>query len=169
MQTIIGNITLAAMLPEHYGQVKEIYALGIATNNATLETNAPEWPEWDAKHLAACRLVALQEEQVVGWAALTPVSGRCVYSGVAEVSVYVHPASKGRGIGKMLLSKLVEESEEEGFWTLQAGIFKENEASIQLHQKCGFRLIGVRERLGQLHGQWRDICLLERRSSKVGL
>ncbi|TXK49028.1 N-acetyltransferase [Pontibacter qinzhouensis] len=157
------------MQPAHYPEVKEIYLQGIATNQATFETTAPDWEEWDAKHLAACRLVALQAGSVVGWAALTPVSGRCVYSGVAEVSVYVHAAHKGQGLGKTLLSRLVELSEAEGFWTLQAGIFEDNVASIKLHERTGFRVVGVRERLGQLHGQWRNVCLLERRSQKVGV
>nr|WP_262921714.1 GNAT family N-acetyltransferase [Pontibacter ruber] len=157
------------MLPEHYSQVKEIYQLGIATGNATLETKAPEWDEWDAKHLQSCRLVALVDGRVAGWAALTPVSGRCVYSGVAEDSVYVHPDYKARGIGKLLLSKLVALSEEQGIWTIQAGILAENQASINLHTQCGFKVVGVRERLGQLHGQWRNVCLMERRSTVVGV
>ncbi|MFD2248306.1 GNAT family N-acetyltransferase [Pontibacter ruber] len=149
--------------------MKEIYQLGIATGNATLETKAPEWDEWDAKHLQSCRLVALVDGRVAGWAALTPVSGRCVYSGVAEDSVYVHPDYKARGIGKLLLSKLVALSEEQGIWTIQAGILAENQASINLHTQCGFKVVGVRERLGQLHGQWRNVCLMERRSTVVGV
>ncbi|NDK55166.1 N-acetyltransferase [Pontibacter sp. BT213] len=157
------------MLPEHYPQVKAIYELGMATNNATLETKAPDWEEWDAKYMKSCRLVALQNGVVAGWAALTAVSGRCVYAGVAEDSVYIHPDFKGQGIGKLLLQKLVLASEQEGIWTLQAGILNENKASIKLHEQCGFRILGVRERLGQLHGQWRDICLMERRSNVVGV
>jgi L-amino acid N-acyltransferase YncA len=160
---------LTPMLPEHYGQVKEIYELGIATGNATLETKAPDWEEWDAKHLSGCRLVALVEGKVAGWAALTPVSGRCVYSGVAEDSIYIHPDYKGRGLGKLLLNRLVALSEKEGIWTLQAGILNENKASIKLHGQCGFKVVGIRERLGQLHGQWRDVCLMERRSTIVGV
>ncbi|GAB3530439.1 GNAT family N-acetyltransferase [Pontibacter brevis] len=157
------------MQPEHYPQVKEIYERGIATRHATFETKAPEWEEWDARHLPGCRLVALADGGVAGWAALTPVSGRCVYSGVAEDSVYIHPGFRGRGIGKLLLSKLVELSEQQGIWTLQAGIFKENEASIKLHEQCGFRKVGYREKLGQMYGEWRDVYLLERRSTTVGV
>lgn len=163
-------VRLTEMLPGHYPQVKEIYELGIATNNATLETKAPAWEEWDSKYMKSCRVVALAEDgTVAGWGALTAVSGRCVYSGVAEDSVYIHPKYKGRGIGKLLLQKLVQESEQEGIWTLQAGILKENAASIKLHEQCGFRIVGLRERLGQLHGQWRDVCLMERRSKIVGV
>ncbi|GAA4442155.1 GNAT family N-acetyltransferase [Pontibacter saemangeumensis] len=157
------------MLPAHYAQVREIYNLGIATNNATFEREAPAWEEWDHSHMQSCRLVLLVEGRVAGWAALTPVSGRCVYRGVAEDSVYVHPDFKGRGFGKLLLRTLVEASEQEGIWTLQAGIFRENHASIRLHEACGFRLVGVRERIGQLHGQWRDTVLMERRSNKIGI
>lgn len=164
------TVQLTELLPEHYPQVKDIYELGIATNNATLETKAPEWEDWDKKFLKNCRLVALAEDgRVAGWAALTPVSGRCVYKGVAEDTVYVHPKYKGKGVGKLLLQRLVLESEQAGFWTLQAGILKENEASVRLHEQCGFRIVGLRERLGQLHGQWRDTWLMERRSNKVGI
>lgn len=171
METVTQHaVRLSEMLPGHYPQVKEIYELGIATHNATLETKAPDWEVWEAQHLKSGRLVALAGNGgVVGWAALTPVSGRCVYSGVAEDSVYIHPRYKGRGIGKMLLQQLVKESEREGIWTLQAGILIENVASIKLHEQCGFRVVGVRERLGQLHGQWRDVCLMERRSIKTGV
>jgi L-amino acid N-acyltransferase YncA len=163
-QTIVTDL-----LPEHYPQVKEIYELGMATGNATLETKAPEWADWDAKFMKNCRLVALQNGRVAGWAALSAVSGRCVYAGVAEDTVYVHPDFKRQGIGKLLLQELVRKSEQAGIWTLQAGIINENKGSINLHQQCGFRIVGVREKLGQLHGQWRDICLMERRSSIVGV
>src|SRR5688500_12549702 len=143
--------SLAPMLQEHYAQVKVIYEMGMAINNATLEVKAPEWEEWNAKHHESCRLVALQDNKVAGWAALTPVSGRCVYAGVAEDSVYIHPSYKRQGIGKLLLNELVAASEAAGIWTLQAGILNENKASIALHEQCGFKIIGVRERLGQLH------------------
>ncbi|RIJ43000.1 GNAT family N-acetyltransferase [Pontibacter oryzae] len=164
------SFILSEMLPEHYPQVQEIYTLGIATQNATLEVKAPDWEEWDSKYMRSCRLVALTGQgELAGWAGLTAVSGRCVYRGVAENSVYIHPTYKGKGIGRQLLQRLVALSEQEGIWTLQAGILKENEASIKLHQQCGFRVVGMRERLGQLNGQWRDICLMERRSNSVGL
>ena len=119
--------------------------------------------------LEVCRLVAVENERVVGWAALSPVSNRCVYAGVAEVSVYVASEARGKGVGQILLDKLVEESEKEGFWTLQAGIFPENESSIALHQKNGFRILGLQEKFGKMGEKWRDVVLLERRSKVVGV
>jgi len=156
---------------------RSIYREGIATSNATFETDAPAWEDWDAGHLRDCRFVARTEGRVIGWAALSPVSGRCVYAGVAEVSVYVTAAARGQGVGKALLHALVEGSERRGIWTLQAGIFPENEVSIALHQACGFREVGRREHLGQLRpaaksaagGVWRDVVLMERRSGVVGV
>ncbi|MCC2545214.1 N-acetyltransferase family protein [Hymenobacter sp. BT175] len=153
----------------HWPAVWAIYEQGIATGNATFQTSAPEWSEWTASHLPHSRLVFLDEQDcVLGWAALTPVSGRCVYAGVAEVSVYVAGPARGQGIGRQLLAELVRESEQQGIWTLQAGIFPENAASIRLHEAYGFRLVGRRERIGQLKGVWRDTVLLERRSPTVG-
>ena len=161
--------------------VREIYREGIASGNATFETELPDWEKWDAGHRKDCRLVALEPFEkdsefvisverltVVGWVALSPVSARRVYRGVAEVSVYVAAAARGRGIGKALLQALVQESELNGIWTLQAGIFPENEASVSLHQSCGFRKVGVRHRIGKLGDKWRDVLLLERRSTAVG-
>ena len=148
--------------------VRTIYEEGIATGDATFETEAPGWESWDANHLDGCRLVAEREGRVVGWAALAPVSGRCVYGGVAEVSVYVDAAARGGGIGLRLLNALVESSERVGLWTLQAGIFPENVASLRIHERAGFRHVGRRERLGRLDGRWRDVLLLERRSPLVG-
>ena len=144
--------------------VKAIYEEGITTGQATFETKAPPWETWNADHLAAGRLVARNRGQVVGWAALSPVSGRCVYAGVAEVSVYVAEKVRGQGIGTALLQALIIDSEEAGIWTLEAGIFPENRASLALHKACGFRQVGYRERLGQLNGLWRDVILMERRS-----
>jgi L-amino acid N-acyltransferase YncA len=158
-----------AMRDEDWEAVKRIYREGIATGDATFETDVPEWEDWDRGHAGDCRLVARREGQVIGWAALSPVSGRCVYAGVAEVSVYVATEARGQGVGKALLRALTEESERRGFWTLQAGIFPENEASIALHRACGFRIVGHRERLGQMHGVWRDVVLMERRSKVVGV
>jgi phosphinothricin acetyltransferase len=149
--------------------VRRIYGEGIATGNATFETSLPEWEEWDSSHLSSCRLVAKLSDEVVGWAALSRVSSRCVYGGVAEVSVYVAEKSRGNGIGLRLLSSLIEASERQGIWTLQAGVFPENIPSIKLHERCGFRIVGIRERLGCLKGQWRDVALLERRSRSVGV
>jgi L-amino acid N-acyltransferase YncA len=156
------------MLPRDWPQVRTIYLEGIATGNATFAGSAPEWETWDAEHLPAARLAAQAGEQIVGWAALSRVSGRCVYAGVAEVSIYVAERSRGRGVGRQLLDRLVADSEAAGIWTLQAGIFPENAPSIALHQRAGFRMVGRRERLGEMNGHWRDVLLLERRSNIVG-
>jgi phosphinothricin acetyltransferase len=144
--------------------VKAIYEQGIAGGNATFETEAPSWDDWDRTHLEGHRLVALQDDKVVGWAALSPVSERCVYAGVAENSVYVADEAQGRGVGRALLEELIARAEREGIWTIQTGIFPENEASLELHKRCGFRVVGTRERLGQHHGVWRDVVFMERRS-----
>lgn len=154
---------------EHWTSVKAIYESGIATGNATFQTTAPEWEEWDKGHVTSCRLIAIEDNQILGWAALSAVSGRCVYAGVAEVSVYVHPDARGKGVGHQLLQALITESEENGFWTLQAGIFPENTSSIHIHEKNGFRIIGRREKIGQMNGKWRDTLLLERRSHTIGI
>lgn len=153
--------------PEDWPRVRAIYEEGLATGNSTLETTAPEWPAWDAGHLAAPRLVATLGGVVAGWAALSPVSTRAAYRGVAEVSVYVAADARGRGVGRMLLEALIPASEAAGFWTLQAVILAENVASVELHQRVGFRLVGQRERLGVRQGVWRDSVLLERRSRIV--
>jgi phosphinothricin acetyltransferase len=149
--------------------VRDIYSEGIATGDATFETETPEWIKWNQGHLQECRLVAQASQQILGWAALSPVSGRRVYSGVTEVSVYVASAARDRGVGKRLLHSLVDESERCGIWTLQASIFPENVPSLALHQSCGFREVGRRQRIGRLGGIWRDVLLLERRSSTVGV
>lgn len=150
-------------------QVEDIYRQGIATGNATLETTTPTWEQFDADHRPDCRLVARNGAQVLGWAALAPISRRAVYSGVAENSVYVAETARGQGVGKALLRALIEASEQAGVWMLQTGIFPENTASIALHQACGFRKVGIRERIGCLHGVWRDVVLMERRSTVVGM
>jgi len=159
---------LRAMRDSDWNAVRAIYEAGIATGQATFETEAPSWERWNAKHLTAARLVAEQDDQVLGWAALSAVSDRCVYAGVAEVSVYVAEAARGKGIGRELLQALVSASESLGIWTLQAGIFPENAASVALHTACGFRVVGVRERIGKHHGRWRDALFLERRSGVAG-
>ena len=176
------DFPIMPMPPELWPAVREIYREGIGTGNATFETDVPEWEKWDSNHRKDCRLVALEPFEkdsefviplervtVIGWAALSPVSGRLVYRGVAEVSVYVAAAARGRGVGKALLRALVRESERNGIWTLQAGIFPENTASISLHKSCGFREVGVRRRIGKLGDVWRDVLLLERRSANVGI
>ena len=156
------------MSPDDWPQVEAIYREGIATGQATFETETPSWKQWDARHLPVARLVVREGNNISGWAALSPVSSRRVYAGVAEVSVYVAHSVRGHGIGKLLLLKLIEHSEQNGIWTLQASIFPENAASIALHESCGFRIVGRRERIGQLHGQWRDTVLMERRSALAG-
>ena len=167
------------MLPDLWPAVREIYREGIATGNATFETELPDWEKWDSSHRKNCRLIAvepiddealipLERLKVLGWAALSPVSSRRVYAGVAEVSVYVAEAARGHGVGKALLQALVEESEQNGIWTLQAGIFPQNTGSIALHKSCGFREVGIRHRVGKLRDTWRDVVLLERRSETVG-
>ena len=156
------------MTADDWPDVARIYEEGIETGNATFETRVPEWEEWDAGHLAACRLVLEEEGVILGWAALGAVSRRQVYSGVAEHSIYVAGIARGRGVGAGLLGSLVGDSEEAGFWTLQTAIFPENETSIGLHTRFGFRVVGVRERLGFHHGRWRDVVLMERRSAWVG-
>ncbi|HEU4332941.1 MAG TPA: GNAT family N-acetyltransferase [Candidatus Eisenbacteria bacterium] len=164
-----SSIEIAPLRPSDWESVARIYAEGIATGHATFETATPSWEEWDAAHLAAPRLVARDAERTVGWAALSPVSGRCVYGGVAEVSVYVAAAARGRGVGRRLLEALAARSEAAGLWTLQAGIFPENEASLAIHRLCGFREVGRRERIGKMGGLWRDVVLLERRSRIAGV
>ena len=161
-------IRIRAMTPDDWPDVRAIYEEGMATGDATFETVAPAWDAWDASHLPDCRLVAMDGSQIVGWAALSAASGRCVYAGVGEVSVYVAAIAREQGIGGGLLEALIAASEKSGLWTLQAGIFPENLSSVSLHQRYGFRFVGKRERLGQLHGRWRDVLLFERRSEKVG-
>ncbi len=155
------------MKPDDGEGVRLIYQEGINTGNATFETEAPAWEKWDKSHLRECRLVSRSETDVVGWAALSPVSNRCIYAGVAEVSIYVRSSARGKGIGKKLMMALIEESERNGIWTLQGGVFPENKASMALLKSCGFREVGIRERVGQISGLWRDVILLERRSKKV--
>lgn len=155
------------MKAEDWNAVRAIYLEGIQTGNATFEKSAPEWEQWNAGHLQKCRLVARRGNEVLGWAVLSPVSGRCVYAGVAEVSVYIAGHARGQGIGARLLSALTDASEREGLWTLQAGIFPENVASVKLHERAGFRILGRREKIGCMDGRWRDVLLLERRSKVV--
>jgi L-amino acid N-acyltransferase YncA len=172
-------VAIEPLVVAHWEAVRSIYLQGIATGNATFQQSAPDWPEWDAGHLRACRLIARSliaqlktarpEQEVVAWAALSSVSSRPVYRGVAEVSIYVAEAARGCGIGAKLMKRLIADSEAGGIWTLQAGIFPENEASIKLHLNAGFRIVGTRSRLGCMNGRWRDVVLLERRSLVTGM
>lgn len=155
------------LLQEHYPEVKKIYLNGIATGQATFQTDAPDWEEWDKAHVKHSRIISSDNGIITGWAALTPVSGRCVYAGVGEVSVYVASAYRGKGIGSILLKELIARSEQNNIWTLQAGIFPENIASVQLHKNLGFRIVGTREKIGKMNGVWRDTILLERRSKII--
>ena len=162
-------MTIQPFTAGHWPVVKAIYEAGMATGNATFETQAPEWAAWDAAHLTHSRLVAADDgATVLGWAALSPVSGRCVCGGVAEISIYMAAEARGQGVGRQLLAALITESEANGIWTLQAGTFQENTASIGLHTQAGFRIIGYRERIDQHHGVWRNTVQMERRSPTVG-
>lgn len=163
-------MTIEPMSASDWPEVAAIYAEGITTGDATFEQAVPEWADWDVNHLPECRLVARDDAgRILGWAALSPVSERCVYEGVAEVSVYVSSGARRGGLGRTLLERLIGASEEAGLWTLQAGIFPENEGSLAIHLALGFRVVGLRERLGMLNGRWRDVMLLERRSSVTGI
>jgi phosphinothricin acetyltransferase len=162
------EVILRELQPEDWAAVRAIYEEGIRGGDATFEIEPPSWERFEAAH-PELRLVAERDGSVLGWAALSPVSDRCCYEGVGEVSVYVAETARGSGVGRALLDELVRRSEQAGYWTLNAGVFPENEASIRLHKACGFREVGVRERLGQLHGVWRDVVLLERRSTVLGV
>jgi len=165
----MSKATINEMLPGDWEDVRTIYAEGLATRQATFETEAPSWEAWDARHLPCARLVARKDETIVGWAALSPVSSRKAYAGVAEVSVYVAQSQRGTGFGRLLLEALIIDSEEHGIWSLQAAMFSENTGSVALHRRCGFREVGRRERIGKLNGVWRDTILLERRSQRIGI
>ena len=158
------NGVVDELKPSDWEQVRSIYLEGIKSGNSTFETGAPSWQQWDEGHHEFARLVMRDEEKILGWAALSPVSKRSVYRGVAEVTVYVAESARGQGIGRVLLDALIAESERNGIWTLQASIFPENAASVQLHLRCGFREVGRRERIATLNGVWRDTLLFERRS-----
>lgn len=162
------NFNIRQLESSDWSAVSAIYLEGIQTGHATFEQTVPIWKIWDQGHLHKPRLVAEKEKNVIGWAALSPVSGRCIYSGVCEVSVYVMSSERGKGLGRLLLEALIKESENENIWTLQAGIFPENEASVTLHKGCGFREVGIREKIGKMNDHWRNVVLLERRSKIVG-
>jgi phosphinothricin acetyltransferase len=164
---VSADTLVVGLRPEHWPAVERIYEEGIATGIATFETSSPSWERWDAAHLPDHRFVALRYDGVVGWVAAVPVSDRCVYAGVVEHSVYVSEDARGQGVGRLLLERLVSSTDAAGIWTIQSGIFPENVPSVRLHERVGFRIVGRRERLGKLNGEWRDVLLLERRSSTV--
>ena len=161
------KVSVEALRPEHWPGVVRVYEEGIATRNATFEIEAPSWDAWDSSHLPEHRLVALRDGEVVGWAAVGPVSDRCCYGGVVENTVYVAETARGQGVGQRLLEELIASTEAAGIWTIEAGMFPENEGSIRLHERVGFEIVGRRKRLGKLDGVWRDVLLLERRSPRV--
>jgi L-amino acid N-acyltransferase YncA len=163
MMAVIETFSLTV---EMWNDVERIYLQGIATKNATFETQSPTWEAWDISHRNDCRLVAKLGDRIVGWAALSPVSRRRVYAGVAEISIYVDAECRHQGVGSVLMGAMIEQSEAAGIWMLQAGIFPENIASIELHKKHGFRTLGIREKIGMMDGRWRDLAFLERRSKK---
>lgn len=160
--------TIRKMTRADWPEVSRVYAEGIATGFATFETEVPDYDSWNKSHLPSCRFVAVEGESLLGWSALSPVSGRCVYGGVSEVSVYTSENARAMGVGYALMEILITASESEGMWTLQSGIFPQNKGSIRLHEKLGFRLVGYRERIGKLNGVWHDNLIYERRSPKVG-
>ena len=165
----MSSAKIDLMSASDWEQVSSIYLEGIRSGHSTFETNVPTWEQWDAGHLPIARLVMRDGDVVLGWAALSPTSKRYVYRGVAECTVYVTESQRGKGIGRALLEALIKQSEDNGIWTVQASIFPENTASLELHLRCGFREIGRRERIAELNGVWRDTVLLERRSSTVGI
>ncbi len=166
----MNNYIIENMREEDWKQVSDIYLAGIKTGIATFQSDIPTWEEWDKGHSTSCRFVARAEDIILGWIALSPVSSRCVYAGVAEVSIYINQKYTGMSIGTALLKHLIQQSEGEGYWTLQSGIIKENISSRMLHKKCGFREIGYRERPGKMNnGTWHDVILMEYRSKLVGI
>ena len=161
------RISIRGMTTKDWPAVARIYQEGMDTNLATFQTECPDWETWNAAHLPQCRLVAIADGAVAGWVALSAVSSRCVYAGVAEVSIYIGTEARGAGVGKALLTALISASEEAGFWTLQSGIMENNASSIALHTSCGFRKVGYREKIGQdRNGVWRNTLLMERRSAR---
>ena len=162
-------MNIEKLIEKHWPEVRAIYESGLATGNANFSHQVPDWERWDNNHVKTCRLAATENGVVLGWAALTAIADNCVFAGVAEVSVYVADGQRGKGIGKQLLAELVKISEENNFWTLESRIFAENTASLKIHRDNGFRIVGRRERIGKLDGEWRDTLLLERRSAIAGL
>lgn len=167
MSGAVTEIAIKKLQLQHWPEVARIYGQGIATGDATFETEIPTWESWNSSHLAEHRFIATSSGKVVGWVAIAPVSERCVYGGVVESSVYVSAEAQGTGVGTSLLECLIESTERAGIWTIQAGMFPENVGSVRLHQRAGFEIVGRRKRLGKLNGEWRDVLLTERRSDAV--
>ncbi|WP_445506056.1 GNAT family N-acetyltransferase [Niallia sp. 03190] len=162
------NVQIDLLTKDHWEQIETIYRLGIETGNSTFETTTPGWESWKNNPDLSCSLVLMKTHplQTIGWASISKVSSRCVYKGVGDVSIYLHPDYHGKGLGKKLLETLIDHSEKKGYWTLQSGIFPENKASIHTHKSCGFREVGIREKIGKHKGIWRDVLFMERRSQK---
>ena len=165
----MNSISILPLENLHWQPVKSIYEQGLTTGVATFETESPSWEEWDSSHVKIGRLIAIENNRVVGWIALSPVSSRCIYGGVAEISVYIHENHRGKGIGKLLLAEVIRVSEDNGYWTLQAGIMPANVGSVKLHESLGFRTVGYREKISKIKGVWQDNLILERRSKVVGV
>lgn len=164
------DYSIREMKPEDWDSVAKIYKEGIDTGKSTFQVEIPNFEEWDNSHMKICRLVAYDGDSILGWAALSPTSSRCVYRGVAEISIYIGEVCRGKGVGKNLLNNLIKLSEQNGIWTLQSGIIRENSSSIALHESCGFRKLGIREKIGKMpNGVWHDVVLMERRSNTVGI
>lgn len=162
------NYEIREMLPDDGKRVLEIFQQGIDGGNATFDKDVPTWESWDMNFYRTCRWILENDKsEIIGWAALKPISNRDCYRGVAEISIYIDNAYQGKGLGTVLMKKLILDSEEHGFWTLQSGIFPENQVSIHLHEKLGFRIVGTRERIAEMKGNWRDVILMERRSKVV--
>ena len=166
---MVKKVEISAMLPNHWNEVAKIYQEGIQTGYATFEKEVPSWEKWNSAHVKACRIIGQINHEIIGWAALSSVSSRCVYGGVAEVSIYISKNHRGKNIGNILFKELISESEKNGFWTLQSGVFRENIGSIKLHENHGFRQIGFREKVAKLDDVWKDTILLERRSKIIGI
>ncbi len=160
---------IKSITKDNFPEAMEIYRQGLETQIATFQNDTPTWEDWDKGHLDFCRISIFDNNKMLGWTSLTPVSSRCVYAGVAEVSIYIAKEERGKGIGKIVLTELIRQSEKNGIWTLQSGIFAENESSIKLHEKCGFRIVGYREKIGKKNGVWKDNVLMERRSKTIGI
>ncbi len=165
---VVEDIEFVPVNEENFSEVQHIYAQGLETRNATFETTVPNWEKWNRSHTLHSRLATIHNGKMIGWGALSPVSDRCVYEGVAEISVYIHEDYRNRGVGKIIIQKLINESEQNGIWSLMSGVFPENEASIHIHVLEGFRIVGTREKIAKLDDIWRDTVLLQRRSKIVG-
>ncbi len=169
MKIELANIQINTILEDNFSEVQQIYLQGLETGNASFETSVPDWNKWNKQHCLHSRISVSIDNKMIGWAALSPVSERCVYDGVSEISVYVHKDFRDQGVGTILLKRLIDESESNGIWSLMSGVFPENKTSIKLHLNEGFRIVGTREKIAKMNNVWRDTLLLQRRSTKIGI